>query len=73
MQTPVNTPSDGRLERIYQFLVLLHVAALLIALAAGLAIAHSRDEVRDRDQSTFERETPRIDNWPKHHRPFPRG
>ncbi len=66
--------TNDRLGRIYRFLVLLHVVAALVALIVGFAIAHyDRQELRDRNQSTFERETPHISNWPKHRLPFPRG
>jgi hypothetical protein len=65
--------NDG-LGRIYRFLILVHVVAALVALIAGLAVArHPKQELRDRNQPTFERETPHISNWPTHRRPFPRG
>ena len=66
--------SNDRLGDIYRFLILLHVVAALIALIVGLTVAHhASQEPPDRNQSTFERETPHIPDWPAHHRPFPRG
>jgi Na+/H+-dicarboxylate symporter len=66
--------NDDRLGRIYRFLILLQVVAALMALIVGLAVAHhASQEPPDANQSTFERETPHISNWPTHRRPFPRG
>jgi hypothetical protein len=70
----VKTESNNdRPGRIYRFLILLQFAVALVALIVAFASAHNGRQERDRNQSTFERQTPDIPNWPKHSRPFPRG
>ena len=59
---------------VYRFLVVVHMAAVLIALIVGIAVAHHTQQPRDREnESTFERQAPQLENWPTHHRPLQRG
>jgi len=66
--------ADATVRR-YEILVLLHFAALFVAFAVVFGVtwrAHHRSGERD-DQSTYERQTPHLEDWPIHHRPLRRA
>jgi hypothetical protein len=64
---------DRKRERLWGWLVLLNIGVLIVGLVVGLAAHHKNESRIGPNRSTFERETPNIDNWPRHRRPFPRG
>jgi hypothetical protein len=65
--------ADATVRR-YEILVLLHIAALFVAFAVVFGVtwrANHHSGERD-DQSTYERPTPHLKDWPIHHRPLRR-